>query len=425
MNGDSLETARRCLLAAFLLSIFLFPFGQAFRVALPPLCLPPLIYIYIKGWPSSTLARLPLRWLFAVFFGCIALQLVFAINPGSSFRVASPNFLRALILPFAGMECTRSEKDLRFLIIAFVGAGVLEGLDGMWQLHTGYDLLRRAPLVSGRLTASFGGYRVGDYMGIILLPSLALPFVLAKRPARRVLCLLLLIPAFVLLVFAQSRMGYLALAGGGWLLYTLAFRRLNWKTLLLPMGLFALALFFGPERIRLEHFLESPRFQMWTVAWKTFLHTPWLGTGAGSFEPALEAAGFTGYDATPEGPGFMHPHNAYLQFLIDGGLVSFAGMLLFLGTFSLWALSAIRQGIQREHSGDIPGLHWRLSAFFWAGWIGYTIVLAGGHDFYRTWFLSVGMTMLGIVIGAVVNGPRATGTHCPEHPAQKSAQLDG
>lgn len=414
-DGQYLDTARRCLLAAFILSIFLFPFGQAFRVGIPPLCLPPLLYLYVKGWSSSTLARLPLRWLFLLFFGCITLQIVFAIHPGSSFRVVSPNFLRALILPFAGMECARSEKDLRFLVIAFVAAGVLEGLDGVWQLHTGYDFLRRAPLVSGRLTASFGGYRVGDYMGIILLPSLALPCILAKRLGSRALCLLLLSPAFILLVFAQSRMGYLALAGGGWLLYVLAFQRLNWKTLLLPLGLFALALFFGPERVRLEQFLESPRFQMWTVAWKTFLHTPWLGTGAGSFEPALEAAGFSGYDATPEGPGFMHPHNAYLQFLIDGGIVSFTGMLVFFGTFSLWALSAIRRGIQKERSG----LHWRLSAFFWASWIGYLIVLAGGHGFYRTWFLAVGMTMLGITIGAVVNGPGSAGILCPEASEQK------
>ena len=176
------------------------------------------------------------------------------------------------------------------------------------------------------------------------------------------------------------------------------------QTCALPI--FVLLVLFGPSRISLEKALADPRGELWVTAWQTMLHTPWFGTGIGSFVPALQAAGL---DLPLNGLEVQHPHNAYLQFLVDGGIVGFAAMTLFLFGMTLWTWRRIRQGLRMEReeaaTGTGGGSFWRLSLFFWGGWFGYLVVLGGGHDFYRTWFLSTGMTLLGIVLGACVNGP--------------------
>jgi O-antigen ligase len=404
MPADQL---RQCLFWLFALSVLLFPLGQALRVLMPLACLPALLLLYARDWPGSALARLPVRWLFVVFFASMALQLVFAIDVKNSFSVVWPNVFRAFILPFIGMECVRSEKDLRRLVVVFALTAMYEGLDGVWQYATGRDLIARAAWVAGRLTGSLGGYRVGDYMGIMLLPSFAL-FLLAPGKTlwlRFSAALIVLAPALFLWLFAQARMGYLAVAIGGYALWTLIFDHTHWKALLLPPVAALLLVLFGPSRISVAAALSDGRFALWKGAWDVFAYNPWLGTGIGSYEGALHTAGLT----VDHVPGFMHPHNAYLQFLVDGGILGFACMTLFLFGCALWAFARIRKGVQWERARG-SGMHWRLAGFFWAAWVGYLVVAAGGHDFSRGWFLATGMTVLGIMLGAVLHGPQSDRT---------------
>lgn len=402
------EQARALLFGLFWLSIVGFSFGQAFVVAGPLLCLPPLAFLYWKDWSNTTLARLPARWLFLVLFLAVGVQLFHSQWFSRSWGILSPNLLRGFLLPFIGMECVRTEKDLRRLAGAFFCAAVLQGANGVWQYATGHDLIKNAPLLYGRLTGSFGTYRVGNYMGMILLPACAagLLLPLRNRGARIALTACLLAPGLFLWVFAQARMGYAALTLGLCAVWLSGRERIAWKPILPVLALFVLLVLFGPSRISLEKALADPRGELWVTAWQTMLHTPWFGTGIGSFVPALQAAGL---DLPLNGLEVQHPHNAYLQFLVDGGIVGFAAMTLFLFGMTLWTWRRIRQGLRMEReeaaTGTGGGSFWRLALFFWGGWFGYLVVLGGGHDFYRTWFLSTGMTLLGIVLGACVNGP--------------------
>lgn len=402
------NTARCLLFWLFWVSIFLFPFGQIFIVAGPILCLLPLLFLYWKDWKCCTLAHLPTAWLLALFFLSVMMQVGFSHWMDRSWEVMSPNLLRGFLLPFIGMECVRTEKDLRRLAGAFFCAAVLQGVDGVWQHVMGHDLIKHAPPMFGRLTGSFGTYRVGDYMGMILLPACAVGLLLPlkNRIARIALTACLLSPGLFLWIFAQARMGYLALALGLYVVWLSGQERVAWKPSLAALALFVLLILFGPSRISLERALADPRGELWMTAWQTMLHTPWFGTGIGSFVPALQAAGL---DLPVNGLSVQHPHNAYLQFLVDGGIVGFAAMTIFLFGMAFWSWRRIRQGLRMEReeaaTGTGEGSFWRLALFFWGGWFGYLVVLGGGHDFYRTWFLSTGMTLLGIVIGACVNGP--------------------
>lgn len=400
------DTARNLLFWVFLLSTVFFSLGQIFVVAGPILCLPFLLFLYWKDWKHCTLARLPTAWLLAIFFLSVVMQLGLSHWLDRSWENMSPNLLRGFFLPFIGMECVRTEKDLRRLAIAFCCAAVLQGLDGMWQHMTGYDAIKHAPIMRGRLTGSFGTYRVGDYMGMILLPACAVGLLLPlkNRWARIALTACLLLPGLFLWIFAQARMGYAALAFGLYAVWLSGRKHITWKPLLALLVVFSLLVLFGPNRISLERALTDPRGELWVAAWQTMLHTPWFGTGIGSFIPALQEAGLS---LPINGLTVQHPHNAYLQFLVDGGIVGFTAMTLFLFGMTAWSWRRIRRGLlEQENAGEgDQGLFWRLALFFWGGWFGYLIVLGGGHDFYRTWFLSTGMTMLGIVLGACVNGP--------------------
>lgn len=401
------ERIRRLLFCLFWFSVVCFPFGQIFVVAGPLLCLPPLALLYRNDWANTTLARLPVRWLFLVFFLAVGVQLFHSQWFARSWTALSPNLLRGLLLPFIGMECVRTEKDLRRLTIAFCCVAALQGLDGVWQYMTGHDAIKNAPLMGGRLTGSFGTYRVGNYMGMILLPACAVGLLLPlkNRRARIALTACLLAPGIFLWIFAEARMGYAAFAFGLCAVWLSGRERLAWKPLLPVLAVFILLVLAGPRRISLELALADPRGELWMTAWRTMLHAPWFGTGIGSFVPALQEAGL---DLPINGLKVQHPHNAYLQFLVDGGIVGFAAMTLFLFGMAAWSWRRIRHGILSERENAEPeggGSFWRLTLFFWGGWLGYLVVLIGGHDFYRTWFLSTGMTLLGIVLGACVNGP--------------------
>lgn len=410
LKNTPTETIRALLFWLFGLAVLLFPLGQALRTIGPLLCLPFLCWLYYRDWEHCTLRRLPLRWIFALLFGAVLLQLLFSIDRATSLSVVSPNFTRAFILPFIAMECVRNEKDLRRLVLILVATMVYEGLDGVWQGLTGKDFIKGAQPVAGRLTGSFGGYRVGDYMGISLVGAMALTELLPLRSTlwRWAASIALLSPAFYLLFFAQARIGFLGFLFGLYLVVVCANNRINWKTILLPLGMLLLLLAFGPKRISFELMMQDDRIKLWTAAFKTILHSPIFGTGAGTFEPALVAAGLDPATITGDGAGFMHPHNAYLQFLVDGGLLGFSLVMAFIGSVTLWSFFQIWRGVKLEKQEIVQGSHWRISAFFWGAWMAYLVVLLAGHDFYRTWFLACGMTMLGIMLGACATGPQAS-----------------
>lgn len=402
-NIPAPEKLRRVLFGLLVVTMAFCPFGRMFQTAPPLLALPCLIALYATDWRNCGLRRLPIKWLFLLFWACLAIQLAFSSWPGTSWETMSPNFFRGYLLPLIGLECIRSEKDIRTLVVWGTVGAVLQGLDGVWQAWTGVDFVKGLSPLGNRLTGSFGTYRIGDYLGIVCLPACAIWYLLPiqNRLLRTIASFCLLSPALFLWVFAQARIGYLALLGGLYLLMMLILypsRKIFFG--LLPLLLFPITL-FGPHRLSLELALSDGRIPIWITAWKTFLAAPWFGWGGGTFVPAYWEQGLRIAEGT-----MQHPHNIYLQFLVDGGIVGFLGLGTFLAIMTIWPFRRILKGVGAERTGELKSLHWHLAAFFWAGWLGFLIVGLAGHDFYRTWYVSTGFSMLGVVLGACVNGPQ-------------------
>lgn len=189
-----------------------------------------------------------------------------------------------------------------------------------------------------RLTIDYY-YRLYAYGGVLVQPAhQSLAFVLGKlalayygwslvreaKPLHRRLSMLAFLTSATLIVLSGARGYTLAmLASLGVLWALLGKRQLLFAAVAIGIagGLFTmLSSELVQERLDPTQALESlaylERMHAWNTSWEAFLSEPLLGHGPG---------GFAEFDAWAER---SYPHNVFLEFLSETGLV---GMLLFLG----------------------------------------------------------------------------------------------
>lgn len=400
-----------CLFWSFWISLVTFPMGYAVRDVMPLVCLVFLALYYRHNWQGSVLRRLAAWPLFVCFGLMVLIGVVFSGNVGSSLLHAGSGLNKGFILPFIAMECVRSEKDLLRLVWASVLAVFWQGLDGVCQAMTGKDFLMGYPLSSGRLTGSFDDYEVGNYIALALIPAFSLWYILRQWLSRLpalLLCTAALWPAFFLLAGAGSRSGALAIAAALGLWFLLSSAGYRWKSLLFAAAALFLIL-LAQGRARVDAVVDDGRWSLWKLGWRVFLEHPWFGAGAGQYNSAFRALGLT-----PEKDliTISHPHNLYLDMLYAHGLVGFTLGMIFLLGFSWWGYQHIRPQLLIERSKK-TGIYWHMTAWFWIGFVAWLFNGIFGHDFYRVWWLALAMGHLGVMIGAVANGPIAGGMEQP------------
>ncbi|MBD5647166.1 MAG: O-antigen ligase family protein [Desulfovibrio sp.] len=402
------------LFAAFWTSLATFPAGYGLREAMPLLCLVFLVPYYRHAWRESVLARLNVKWLFLCAAGMTLIGIAASSAPLASLLHAGTGVNKGFILPFIGMECVRNGRDLRRLVWACVFACFWQGLDGLWQAATGADFIMGYKRNAGRLTGSLGDYSVGNYIALALIPAFGAWFLLRRALGAAAALLVfaaLLWPAFFLLEGASSRSGVLAIAGVLALWALLRYRRLNWRALLWPclvLGAFSL---LQPARLSPLSISGDNRWDLWKLGWNVFLEHPWFGAGAGQYNPAFRSLGLA---PEREVITISHPHNIFLDMLYAHGLVGFTLGMVFLLGFLWWGWRRIRPRLLEEcAAADAKAffaptggsVYWRLTAWFWLGYAGWLVNGIFGHDFYRIWWLGLAMSYLGVMVGAVVNGP--------------------
>lgn len=76
-------------------------------------------------------------------------------------------------------------------------------------------------------------------------------------------------------------------------------------------------------------FTMLQRLELWRAAWRVFLRHPWLGTGAGDLQQAMETE-LRAMDSPLRGSG-MYPHSQYLTWLAMFGTPGAALLLLLFG----------------------------------------------------------------------------------------------
>ena len=228
--------------------------------------------------------------------------------------------------------------------------------------------------------------------------------------------MVLFIPAFSLLEGASSRSGILAVASAFVFWALLAGGRTGRIALwgcVLVLGGFTLLSF---HRMDPSTIAGDGRWSLWSLGWQVFLEHPWLGAGLDRYNACFRALGLVpAHDAIT----ISHPHNMYLDILYAHGIIGFILGMIFLLGFAWWAGRHIRRALHdggvAQRAAEAAGslLHWRLTAWFYLGYLGWLVNGIFGHDFYRIWWLGLAMCSLGICIGGVVSGLAADGESIP------------
>jgi O-antigen ligase len=82
----------------------------------------------------------------------------------------------------------------------------------------------------------------------------------------------------------------------------------------------------------------------WPLVIDKIKESPWIGYG----KEAMVQTGLTGYLITEYGEIFPHPHNAYLQLLLDNGLLGALCILPFYGIVLKYSYSLFRDNRSPE-----------------------------------------------------------------------------
>lgn len=287
-----------------------------------------------------------------------------------------------------------------WLFYAILLAAMFQALIALWQLTLpgtvpawfNYAMKNGRPygvFQQVNVLASFIASGLALALMLLLLPDFSLTQPKAERCRWYALGLMLvLFPA--LLVWLQSRIGWLGGGISGALLLWLGWRQAKKLTAIATGLMFfgiTIALVFqingGVETV--EHTASNQaRLMMLQDSLKMIAEKPWLGWGYGGFEYSFQhyrlAAGLSTL-----GLGVVrHPHNEILLWWVEGGMVALAGMMLLLcaGIRLFWlswqkrgaslalaiALLPLLLHSQTEYPFILSSAHWAILLLLLAQW---------------------------------------------------------
>lgn len=401
------KAAGRCLsLVRWALGFYVlfFPLGMSFQEIGAVTATSALAGYYILDWRGSNLRRFPLRWVLAAFFALLVFKGLHSICPSASWYALGHNSYKGPLLLLAGLEAVREPRHLRALAWTFVVMSLYSGLDGIYQSFTGVDFFFNVP-DSGRINAMWETGRIGNLMSLSVPVSLALPALLPARwslGTRLAVSALVAFPGLFLLVGAKARSGWFGFIAA---MSALAWMRLGMRHAALVLGGLVLLLLAAaplfPQQLSSKELLEAPRYVIWDVGLDVWRHWPILGAGVNCFSAGYTALGIQ-FDLGIFGEQVPHPHNIYVQFLAETGVVGTAVLLALLLGNMAWGALRLRPRVQTARgAGSLPG-HEAVGACLWASQVGYMVTAISAHDFYRTWWLGMSMLVTGLALGAAL-----------------------
>jgi len=196
------------------------------------------------------------------------------------------------------------------------------------------------------------------------------------------------------LVGAQARSGWFGFAAA---LFGFFWVRQNAKKAILCTMIFLAALFlFNPGHISPSALAGDARWEIWSVCVKAFKASPVLGSGLNTFEPAYKALGVE-FDPAKFDLPVPHPHNVYLQFLAETGIIGTLIFLTFLWGYLVFCARKIKARILPKKDE-----YWTVAACFWSYYLGYLITAISAHNYFRTWWLGMAMCVMGVAVGACI-----------------------
>ncbi|ART78995.1 PglL family O-oligosaccharyltransferase [Oceanisphaera avium] len=256
-----------------------------------------------------------------------------------------------LFFYLALQQCRFSERGRRYLLYCLLAAVSVEIIVGLLQFFVlapdnwfGYNTEVRSP---------YGIFQHRNVMASFVATGMVLALYLWLHEAKSPWRVFMLKSAWyagvlaaggVLIVLLQSRAGQLGLLLGVVLVLPLIWqvlvktrsKRLLLSLLLLPIGLllgvFGLEAFEMSKRSFSIYTDADGRFDIYAHGLRMWLEKPWFGYGYGSFESSFYSTYATWRELTPGAePLFTemgHPHNEFLLWAIEGGIVPLLGLVL-------------------------------------------------------------------------------------------------
>ncbi|MBU4284880.1 O-antigen ligase family protein [Patescibacteria group bacterium] len=272
-------------------------------------------------------------------------------------------FIDALIFFFVVVSIIKKD-DIKNIFRALIYSGLAVSIISLVYLIQGNFNYQ------GRLQ---GIYNSPNFLAMYLAPILIILVanIYSRINIRLILFLVFLILA-VTLFFTKSFGVLLGILAA--LVFGLAIHLYQKKKIKLALGIiflaFAIIFIFGLVKIESLEGLKSfdARFVIWQTAWESFEDNPITGIGPGTFE-----------DYFPPYPkwGVPQPHNVFLAFLLQTGIVGFVGFILILIWFfrpradqpraGRWQLLLMMIMIYILAHGLVDTTYWKndLSLVFW------------------------------------------------------------
>jgi len=274
------------------------------------------------------------------------------------------------------------EKSRDRLLLASAAALTFYGLDCLLQYVFGFDIIGR-PAWNSRLTSV--SRKPG--VGIEIAWLMAAPVLGFWQKGRRAFAIFLGLLCVVAVLLSGDRMGLLIVLGTAVLLGLLApgLRRPVLIGLPAIAALLGAILYFSPTMYHrqidttvetIAHLDQSPYGIVFKSALDIARDHPIFGVGVHNYQAVCLEPQYgpptVGADETPRCLG--HPHNLYLQWLTEGGLI---GLGLYL-VFVVLSLRTLALAMARNR-GDLVfyGLAASLALRFWP--------LAAGTGFFSSW----------------------------------------
>ena len=312
---------------------------------------------YMRARSSLPTPRLFYFYVFGLFLLYILFSYVLTPNDPKANRKTLEFVTIISWCIFAGIFVINTPERARRFVVAGIVFGVFVATVAIYRFATGSVDIRQ---LTGGL--SEGYHRLGRSTGVLVVIGIVtLPYTKTLWQKARVACLLVV--AFAGLVASGQRAPWVALPLTAVALFVFHTKRKTWriaglsKSYLLKGTLVVVALAWGflyftdrgqyvADRFEAVHFTSSSntRLYMYEQSLDRFAEDPVLGIGFGRFSRE------TGLDI------WRHPHNLFIEILLELGVVGF----LLLAFLLFWWLNS--------RSREMVGGSWTmvvLSAMFW------------------------------------------------------------
>lgn len=327
--------------------------------------------------------------LFSSFIFIMLINVLFiSYYPSRSFEVFFRILWKAFPLFFIAARFVQRETDnVRYLSIIYVISMTIQGIDAMYQLKTGVSFISGDQITwNGRLSGTMGDPRVTVYVAIGLFAYFVLFDVLKEKFncfISFIVTFCLSVPAVLFLILSKTRSAWFGAIA--FIIFIIIFKR----KLILPF-VFTIIIIAGIfiktiiARLNVETIASDYRWDYWTIGLKLLREKPFLGHGLGIYRQA-----FTKYGWIPPSPyeNIGHPHNIYIQLLVNVGFIGTAIFLLFVSLIFYF-------GIKRYLISKDYYIILTLGAC-----LAYLVSAFSNASFYLPWWLGLAMMMFGVSAG--------------------------